>query len=139
MNEYNERIIYRSRPSWLNYYILYLLGIIVFVFFYKSGDAKTGTFILLLLVAVAGLFRARYLFTITDDRVIARKGLIGRDTNEMKIRHIRSMHIKQSPIERILGIGSLTTISASDGEAAVIFKGIKNPHNIKESFCKINI
>ncbi len=72
------------------------------------------------------------MFTITNRRVMQKVGLIARNTNEMKIRHIRSMHVKQNPIERILGIGTLTTVSAADGEAAVVFKGIHDPQGVKE-------
>jgi uncharacterized membrane protein YdbT with pleckstrin-like domain len=58
--------------------------------------------------------------------------LIARNTNEMKIKHIRSMNVRQNPLERLLGIGTLITISAAEGEAAVVFKGIKYPHGVKE-------
>ena len=50
----------------------------------------------------------------------------------MKIKHIRSMNVRQNPVERLLGIGTLITISAAEGEAAVVFKGIRNPHGVKE-------
>jgi len=132
MNENNETIIYLARPSWLNYYLLYLLGIIIFAVSANIGSLRGGFIFLLLTIGLAAIFRFRYLFTVTDGRIIMREGLIARNTSEMKLRHIRSMHLRQSIIERLLGIGTLTTISASDGESAVVFKGIRDPDGIKE-------
>jgi uncharacterized membrane protein YdbT with pleckstrin-like domain len=137
MNENNETTIYQKRPSWLYYYFLYFIGILLFAFVNKTENIWGGIFAILVNVALAAIFRLRYLFTVTDDRVIQRVGLIARNTNEMKIRHIRSMHVKQNPIERILGIGTLTTVSAADGEAAVVFKGIHDPQMVKETIYKM--
>jgi uncharacterized membrane protein YdbT with pleckstrin-like domain len=132
MNENNETIIYQKRPAWLNYYLLYLMGIVFFVFFIMADAIFNGIVMVLFFIGLAAIFRLRYLFTVTGERVMQKVGLIARNTNEMKIRHIRSMHVKQNPIERILGIGTLTTVSAADGEAAVIFKGIRDPQGVKE-------
>lgn len=132
MNETEDTIIYQGRPSWLYYYCLYIVGIILFAFSHKSGSITEGIFILLCVIGLAALFRFRYLFTVTEDRIVSRVGLIARNTNEMRLRHIRSMMIRQNPVERLLGIGTLITISAAEGEAAVVFKGIKDPLGIKE-------
>jgi len=105
---------------------------VLFGFSIKSGELGRGIFVLLLIVGLAAIFRFRYQFAVTDDRIITRVGLVARNTNEMKLRHIRSMNVRQNPIERLLGIGTLITMSAANGEAAVVFKGIKNPHGVKE-------
>jgi uncharacterized membrane protein YdbT with pleckstrin-like domain len=133
----NETIIYRGRPSWLNYYLLYLIGISIFVFSYKSGDIYGGILTLIFVIGLSALFRFRYLFTVTEDRIIMRVGLIAKNTNEMQLNHIRAINVRQRIIERILGIGTLITISAAEGEAAVIFKGINDPQGIKEKIRSI--
>lgn len=132
MSKIDENIIYQSRPSWLYYYLLYLIGIVLFAFFNKAENMVGGIFALLSVIGLATIFRYRYLFTVTDDRVMMSVGLIARNTNEMKVKHIRSMMIRQNPVERLLGIGNLITISAAEGEAAVVFKGIRDPQGIKE-------
>ncbi len=137
MNDIRENILYQGRPSWLNYYLLYVIGTVLFVIFSKSGDVRGGFFILLFIIGLAALFRFRYLFTITDDRIITRVGLIARNTTEMRLKHIRTMMVRQNPIERILGIGNLISISAAEGEAAVVFKGIRDPQDIKEKIRSI--
>ncbi len=132
MNDTDEKIIYRERPSWLNYYLLYGIGLVFFAIFSREGEILSAIFILLMAGGFAAVFRYRYLFVISEDRIIAQVGLIARNTTEMRIKHIRTMMIKQSVIERLLGIGTLVTISAAEGEAAVEFKGIRDPVGIKE-------
>jgi hypothetical protein len=68
----DETIIYQARPSWLNYYFLYLVGIAFFAFFNKAGDSVGGIFALFFIIGLAAIFRFRYQFTITDNRLIMR-------------------------------------------------------------------
>ncbi len=55
----------------------------------------------------------------------------------MRLRHIRTTMVRQNIVERLLGIGTLITISAAEGEAAVFFKGIRDPQGIKEKIRSI--
>ncbi len=116
----------------MNYYLLYGFGLVFFAIFSREGEILSAIFILHMAGGFAAVFRYRYLFVISEDRIIAQVGLIARNTTEMRIKHIRTMMIKQGVIERLLGIGTLVTISAAEGEAAVEFKGIRHPVGIKE-------
>jgi len=58
--------------------------------------------------------------------------LIARNTNEIQLRHIRAINVRQGIVERILGIGTVIFISAAEGESAVVFKGIRDPLGVKE-------
>ncbi len=131
MSENGEKIVYRERPSWLNYYLLYLIGIVLFILFNNADNTAGGIFVLLFIIGLSAIFRFRYLFTVTEDRIIAQVGLIARNTTEMRIRHIRTTMVRQNIVERLLGIGTLITISAAEGEAAVVFKGIRDPQGGK--------
>lgn len=132
MNEVNETFIYQGRPSWLNYIGFYLIGLILLMLSLSERNIIAGLILFLLCVGIAALLRYRYLFTVTDDSIIMRVGLIARDTNEMQLRHIRAINVRQGIIERILGIGTVICISAAEGEAAVVFKGIRDPYGVKE-------
>ncbi|MEW6213988.1 MAG: PH domain-containing protein [Nitrospirota bacterium] len=91
-----------------------------------------GFFVLLFVISLATIFRFRYLFTVTEDRVMMRAGLIAKNTNEMQLRHIRAINVRQGVIERLLNIGTIEMMSAADTEAKVEFKGVSNPHRLKE-------
>jgi uncharacterized membrane protein YdbT with pleckstrin-like domain len=60
-----------------------------------------------------------------------RVGLIAKNTNEIQLRHIRALNVKQGVIERILGIGTIEFSSAAGEGAEVMFKGIRDPHGVK--------
>ena len=81
---------------------------------------------------VAAMLRYRYKFTITDEWIIMRVGLIARNTNEMQMNHIRAINIRQGIIERILGIGTIEISSAAGEGVEVKFTGIRDPHGVKE-------
>lgn len=135
----DETIIYQGRPSWLNYIWLYLISVAMVVFLIAISRLEDVEVILiveliclLIAIMVSAILRWRYFFTITDNRVIMREGLIARNTIEMQLRHIRAINVRQGIIERILGIGTVVFISAADSEAAVVFKGIRNPNGVKQ-------
>ncbi len=132
MNEISETFIYRGRPSWLNYIGYYLVGFALLILSISVRNISAGLFLLLIPVGIAAILRYRYLFTVTDDSIIMRVGLIARNTNEIKIKHIRAINVRQGVIERILGIGTLIFLSAANSDSEVVFKGIREPHGVKE-------
>lgn len=81
----------------------------------------------------------RYHFTATVDRVIMRVGLFARNTNEIQLRHIRAINVRQRVIERLLNIGTIEMMSAADTEAKVIFKGISSPYRLKGRIRKLTV
>ena len=130
MNE-EERILYQSRPSWLNYIYLYIAGIVLFILFANKGSTDIGTLVLIVLIILSVILRYRYLYTITDDRIIMRVGLIARNTNEIFLKHIRAVYVRQRIIERLLDIGTIKFSSAAGEGVEVEFKGIRNPYGVR--------
>lgn len=132
MSDTVEQIIYEGRPSWLNYMGYYFIGLLLFMVSVSAQNIGAGLLLLLISLGIAAVLRYRYLFTITDGSIIMRVGLIARNTNEMQLKHIRAINVRQGIIERILGIGSLIFLSAANSDSEVVFKGIKEPHGVKE-------
>lgn len=132
MSEAQSTIVYKGRPSWLNYPLFYLGGILLFLHLNREGSTVAGILALFIAIAFAGMLRLRYRFIISGDWVSTRVGLIAKNTNEMQIRHIRGINVRQGIIGRILGIGTLEMLSAAEEESKVIFSGIRDPHRVKE-------
>ncbi len=133
-----ETIVYTDHPSWLYFSGLLTLSALLFVLL-KSAGAEGGSIILpalALLMATYG--RYRRLYTITSHRIMMRIGLIANNTNEMEIKHIRGINVRQGVVERLLGIGTLEIISAADGGAEVVFSGIRNPVAVKDQIRAIS-
>ena len=57
--------------------------------------------------------RARFEYSITNERVIACKGILGRHTAEIENEHIVTMNINQSFPQRLLKIGDIEFTAAS--------------------------
>ncbi|MEI6208437.1 MAG: PH domain-containing protein [Desulfuromonadales bacterium] len=127
-----ETTIYRQHPSWLYFSGLLVLSAVVFVMM-LSAEAGGGSIVLPgVILLMAGFGRYRRLYTVTSHRIMMRTGLIANNTNEMEIRHIRGINLRQGVAERLLGIGTLEIISAADGGAEVVFSGISNPVAVKD-------
>jgi len=129
-------VIYRERPDWLAYYRAYLLGAVFFLLSANTGNAGGGFVILLVIAGYAALARQRSEFLIEEDKIVIREGLIARNSNEIRIKHIRALSVRQNVLERLLGIGTLAAVTASHGESTAIFKGIRDPEAVKELVSK---
>lgn len=127
-----ETILYRAHPSWLYFMGLILLTGTVLLFLPYVGDVKVCVELAMFFLLLLAFARYRRLYMITDHRVIMRTGLVANNTNEMEIRHIRGINLRQGVVERLLGIGTLEIISAADGGAEVVFSGIRDPMAVKE-------
>ena len=127
-----EIIVYSDHPSWFYFSGLLLLAAIVFVLMQSAGAGDGGIILSVLIILMATFGRYRRLYTVTSHRIMMRIGLIANNTNEMEIKHIRGINVRQGVVERLLGIGTLEIISAADGGAEVVFSGIRNPVAVKD-------
>jgi uncharacterized membrane protein YdbT with pleckstrin-like domain len=127
-----ETTIYQQHPDWLYFGGLILIAGIALVVTLQAGSVEAVFFVLAVTALLISFARYRRLYTVTDQRLIMEIGLIARNTNEMEIRHIRGINVRQNVIERLFGIGTLEIISAADGGAEVIFGGVRDPLGLKD-------
>jgi uncharacterized membrane protein YdbT with pleckstrin-like domain len=135
----SETIIYQEHPSWLNFTGLLLIGACILLASLNTGNASGGVVISAIFFILAAIGRYRSLYTITNQRVIMRVGLISNEIREMELRSIRVINVQQGIFERLLGVGTVEIISVADGKANVVFQGISNPVSIKEQVRKIKV
>jgi len=111
-----ERIVYRTRPHWILFggpLLLAIVGIALGVTlqlaagdYWYAGAALIGV---ALLLAVPPAIR--YLssdFAVTDKRVLARMGILHRQSLETLLSKIEGIGVEQDPWGRLLGYGSVT-------------------------------
>lgn len=128
----HETIHYHDRPSWLSFLGLLIIAAVFFFLSINTKLAEGGILLSIIFLLFAAYGRYSKEYTITEIRVISRSGLIANNSNEMELRHIRGMNVRQNAFERILNVGTLEIISAADGGAEVVFHGISNPVSVKE-------
>jgi uncharacterized membrane protein YdbT with pleckstrin-like domain len=73
---------------------------------------------------------------VTNKRVILKKGIIGRKTEEMKLTSIETVEINQGVLGRIFGFGTVRITGR--GISDFIFKGIDDPLAVKRQIESIS-
>lgn len=68
---------------------------------------------------------------VTNKRVILKKGIIGRQTEEMKLTSIETVEIDQGVLGRMLGYGTVKVTGR--GVSDIVFKGIDDPMAVKRA------
>jgi membrane protein YdbS with pleckstrin-like domain len=89
------------------------------------------------LLAIYEFLRLKFLEQgVTNKRVILKKGIISRKTEEMKLRSIETVEINQGIIGRIFGFGTIKI--SGRGISDVMFKGIDDPMSVKKQIESIS-
>lgn len=121
----NEEVVYRGHVTlwaWLPWIIW---GVILGVF----------TLIGFILIPLGYFVLKSNEAAITNKRLIAKSGLIKRDTVEIPIKKISSLQVKQDISGRILGYGSLVISDAGSAHAPIRY--IKDPMRFRQRFFEL--
>lgn len=95
------------------------------------------TFGLTWILAIYEFLRLKFLEQgVTNKRVILKKGIISRKTEEMKLKSIETVEIDQGLLGRIFGFGSIKITGR--GISNLIFKGIDDPMSFKRQIESIS-
>jgi uncharacterized membrane protein YdbT with pleckstrin-like domain len=88
------------------------------------------TFGITLIFALYEFLRLRFLEQgVTNKRVILKKGIISRRTDEMKLTSIETVEIDQGVIGRMLGFGKVRLTGR--GTSDFVFRNIDDPMSVK--------
>jgi len=89
------------------------------------------------LIAIYEFLRLRFLEQgVTNKRVVLKRGIISRQTEEMKISSIETVEIDQGIFGRILGFGTVKITGR--GISDFMFKGIDDPISVKRQIESIS-
>jgi uncharacterized membrane protein YdbT with pleckstrin-like domain len=134
-----ESLLWRGRPSWramMSYWVsVGLLAIVVLVLGVVIGQG-TWSGLLAAVIAVVGLIkgwleRVATLYTITDRRIIIRKGILSRHERAAHIDRVQNVNLTQSFVDRIFQVGTLDFDTAGTEDSDFKFTGISNPDELR--------
>ncbi len=121
-------------------FVVIVLVVGLFLSFLSESDSGFASFISListLLIAIAPIYFIYGIFYIklieqgvTNKRVVLKKGVISRDTQEIKLDAIETVEFEQGIIGRILGYGTVKITGR--GISDLVFKNIDNPLSVKK-------
>ena len=123
-----EKTLFECNPSWWQYYPVLLLGILLLV-------VGVGLFIILYVI----LERKNTIYKITDRRIINQKGIFAKSREDISLKDIRAVSIKQSIRARILNIGNVSIVTAAGEAGYEVMKNIKNPDKVRDIITNLKL
>lgn len=71
-------------------------------------------------------------YTVTTQRVRLRRGLIGRDTDDIELIRIQDVDLTQNVSERMVNIGDITLQGADKSQPIAVLRNIHEPEKVHE-------
>jgi LPXTG-motif cell wall-anchored protein len=142
-----ENIVYRAKISRWKFLLYYLVGILALAAgpaaLIVTGDRSQTGFILAGITMLAGLLillsavirRNTTELVLTNRRIITKRGLISRDTVEMNLSKVESLHVNQSLMGRILNYGDVSVVGT--GASLEPLRGIGRPLELRKKLGEI--
>ncbi|WP_336936496.1 PH domain-containing protein [Acinetobacter beijerinckii] len=116
----DEQVIEKANVSWLSQFWYLLLG---FLFLLMGMPAKNNFFLVvgavLIMIAIINVLTTE--LAITNRRIIAKTGLIRRNTIELKVNRVESLGVNQSILGRIFNFGSIVVKGVGGSNAPIPF------------------
>ncbi len=140
-----ETTVWRGNPSWkalLVFYVKWTIASLLPVAAWVVAERFTklsatwfvvATVIGLILTYGLGLLKrktTRYL--VTDRRIVIRTGIASRNERTTHVDRVQNVHMEQSIVQRILGIGNVDwdTAGTEEQNADFTFRGIDDPSSL---------
>lgn len=133
-----ESIVFEGHPSWrgvLSFYVKNIAVDLVIAAILWFAWSKTNA-VLVFAVLVAGtilvgfLLRVATVYTITNERLRIRRGLLSKNVQQTDINRVQNVNTSQSPFDRLLRVGKVDFDTAGTDDASFTFEGIADPEAI---------
>src|SRR5437016_3051727 len=138
-----ERIVYRAHVSRWKFFLSYLLGALFVAAAIATYVGATGftsessvIAVILLVIGVVLILSAvvrRWTteLVLTNRRIITKRGLVARDTVEMNLNKVESLHVNQSLVGRLFDYGDVTVVGT--GSSLEPLRGISSPLELRKN------
>ena len=71
-------------------------------------------------------------YRLTTQRLFVRRGWLAKHVNELELYRVKDVVVDQAGLQRLLGYGAITVLSADDTTPEVDLVGVSRPTNVKE-------
>lgn len=144
-----EKLIWEGRPTWkwsisflLKWGLVGLLPLIVGVLLNKVVDVPVSWFLavtvifIAVVVVLAWIKRLDSFYTVTDRRVVVRRGIANRNERSASIDRIQNVNTKQGLYGRALNFGDIEfdTAGSDTSDSDLALRGISDPHTMRDTF-----
>ena len=136
-------IIYRARPAWRSQWLtlglILILGLlyltVVPTLLSDQASAMIHLALIIAGVCLLGLLlpvlyrHYAWRYTIDEEQIESRYGIVTRDLSSMRIEYLHQIRVRRSLFQRLWGIGDIRFIGPGGNE--IEFKGIAQPLQLK--------
>ncbi|MEI6624790.1 MAG: PH domain-containing protein [Thermoleophilia bacterium] len=144
-----EKLIWQGRPTWkwsisflLKWGLVGVLPLIVGVLLNKIVDVPVSWFFavtvifIAVVVVLAWIKRLDSHYTVTDRRVLVRRGIANRNERSASIDRIQNINTKQGLYGRVLNFGDIEfdTAGSDTSDSDLALRGISDPHKMRDTF-----
>ncbi len=111
--------MFRAHPFWFILCVLLIAavgaGIILLLYWYIKTRATA--------------------LTVTDAELMYERGILSKDRTSVSLKHVRSVHVTQGFVNRILGVGTIQISTAGD-EPEFTIADMPDPQVIRDAIAK---
>lgn len=138
-----ERVLWSGHPAWLaqigflvRWGALALVPAIAALALPIPGSTASwiglSIILLLLIVAIVGVNRARTFYAASTERVVVRRGILSRHLQSTPFGRVQNVNLNQSPLDRLLNVGAVDFDTAGTGEGSDDFRfsGVTAPGDV---------
>lgn len=140
-----EEVLFHGHPSWRSmpaFHAKGVLGAVVLgavaglISALADGHVQVAWVIVAVLVVfvvnlATGLSkRLQTTYTITDQRLTIERGLMTRELYETRLERVQNVSLRQSLLERALGVGTVDFDTAGGAQYEFAFRGVAEPRRI---------
>lgn len=111
--------MFRAHPFWFILCVLLIaafgLGLLLLLYWYIKTKATS--------------------LTVTEHELLYEKGILSKERLAVSLRHVRSVQVNQSFLNRILGVGEIEIKTAGD-EPEFAVAELPDPHEVREAISR---
>jgi len=111
--------MFRAHPFWFILFVLLIaafgLGLLILLFWYIKSRATA--------------------LTVTDHELLYERGILSKERLAVSLRHVRSVQVNQSFVNRILGVGEIEIKTAGD-EPEFTVADLPDPHEVRDAISR---
>jgi membrane protein YdbS with pleckstrin-like domain len=120
----------------------FLIGVVIvavpILILYFGGQISRWFVVLGALIAIGcwfmpGLLVRREHFRITNYRIDMERGLLFKDLETLELWHVEDLSLRQSPIDRIFNVGTITVTSRDETNPRLLLRSVAHPREILET------
>jgi uncharacterized membrane protein YdbT with pleckstrin-like domain len=142
-----ETVIFQGHPSWrsiLGFYLKWLIvavvaGGLAALVTAVGDEISFGVIVIVVaivmaLATVVGLIkRIATTYSITNQRLHIKRGIIARKIQQTRIERVQNVNITQSAIERVLQVGTVDFDTAGTDDSEFSFVGVAQPEQVMQA------